>query len=369
MCQLSYFSQMSHTLTESVVAAQAATDVPLLLEEWTGFDVSVEREVERRGTRADLAGTLGDLPFVVEVAVDGGVAAVQRALSALQDVEGALAIVVVPFMSAAGRARCESAGVSWIDLSGNAHLHAHRSGLRVAVHVEGKPDAFRGPGRPRNAFAPKAARVVRLLLADPTRHLTQSEIAESADLGPGYVSRIVRYLEGERLLDRDDDRAVWPPDPGLLLDAWADADAFRHDVLTGHISGRSGEDRARRLQEALATHEVPHAFTGLAAAWAYTHAAAFRSVSCYVGADTPERARALADAGFRMDTEAPNARLLLPADEGVFDGVRTVSGLECVSPVQTVVDLAHEPERAAEFGEALRAQVLPWSPHASPSDG
>ena len=347
---------------------RAATDVPRWLYQWTGLDVRLEEQVERGGREADLILSLGDTVFVVEVKATGGVGAVQSAIEGLQrHDEDAVLTVVVPYMSEAGKERCERAGVSWVDLSGNAHLRVDRPGLKVAVHVEGKPDAFRGPGRPRNAFAAKAARVVRLLLADPARHLTQSEIAQAADLGPGYVSRIVRHLEDERLLDRDDDRAVWPPDPGLLLDAWADADAFRHDVLTGHVPGRSGEERARRLQDALADHGLRHAFTGLAAAWAYTHAAAFRSVACYVTGDTATRSRALAAAGFRTDTAAPNARVLLPADEGVFDGARAASGLECVSPVQAVVDLAHEPERAAEFREAIRERALPWSPNTSAS--
>ena len=348
--------------TELKTEMRAAVDVPRWLRDWTGLDVRVEEEAERGGATVDLVGTLGGAPFVVEVKADGGVAAVQRALDGLQAAADAARIVVVPFMSPAGRERCEASGVSWIDLSGNARLRVQHGDLRVAVHVEGKPDAFRGPGRPRNAFAPKAARVVRLLLADPARRLTQSEIAEATGLGPGYVSRIVRHLEDERLLDRDDDRAVWPPDPGLLLDAWTDADAFRHEVLTGHVPGRSGEERARRLQDTLVVHGLRHAFTGLAAAWAYTHAAAFRSVACYVAGDAAARSRALADAGFRADTNAPNTRLLLPADEGVFDGVRKFSGLECVSPVQAAVDLAHEPERAAEFREALRERALAGVP-------
>lgn len=346
---------------------RATVDVPRWLHDWTGLDIHVEEEAKRGETTVDLAGTIGGVPFIVEVKADGGVAAVQHALDGLRAVDDAVRIVVVPFMSSAGRERCEASGVSWIDLSGNARLRIQQGDLRVAVHVEGKPDAFRGPGRPRNAFAPKAARVVRLLLADPACRWTQSEIAKAADLGPGYVSRIVRHLEEERLLDRDDDRAVWPPDPGLLLDAWADADAFRHEVLTGHVPGRSGEERARRLQDALADHGLGHAFTGLAAAWAYTHAAAFRSVSCYVTGNGAVRSRALADAGFRADTNAPNTRVLLPADEGVFDGAREAAGLECASPVQAVVDLAHEPERAAEFREALRERALPWSPNTPAS--
>lgn len=339
---------------------RAAADVPRWLRQWTGLDVRLDEQVGRGGREVDLVLALEDTILLVEVKATGGVGAVQSAIEGLQGHdEDAVLTVVVPYMSEAGKERCERAGVSWIDLSGNAHLRVDRPGLKVAVHVEGKPDAFRGPGRPRNAFAPKATRLVRLLLTDPARRWTQSEIARAADLGPGYVSRIVRHLEDERLLDRDDDRAVWPPDPGLLLDAWADADTFRHDALVGHVPGKSGEDRALRLQRALAKHDVPHALTGLAAAWAYTHAGSFRSVACY--ADGGALHAALADAGFRPDTKAPNARVLTPADPGVFDGSRDASGLRCVAPVQAYVDLAHEPERAAEFRDALRERALPWS--------
>lgn len=356
------------------LVTQATADIPRLLHEWTGLEVGVEEKLvlpTRGWGRADLVGTLGGVPFVAEVKTAGGVAAVQRAIEAVRASAppDAFPLVVVPFMSPGGRERCEAAGVSWVDLSGNARLRVAEGGLRVAVWVDGRPDAFRSPGRPRNAFAPKAARVARLLLEDPGRPWTQAEIARATGLGPDYVSRIVRDLEDDRLAERADG-AVRVPDPALLLDAWADSDAFSHGAIAGHVPGRSGEERARRLHDALGGHGLRHAVTGLAAAWAYTHAAAFRSVSCYVEGGVDVRARALADAGFRADSAAPNARVLVPSDDGVFSGARPAEGLICVAPVQAFVDLAHEPERAAEFREALRERALPWSgaplPHPAP---
>ena len=66
----------------------------------------------------------------------------------------AVPLVAVPFMGQVGSKICEEAGVSWIDLSGNAHIIA--PGLRVII--EGKPNQFIAPGRPANLFAPKFQR-------------------------------------------------------------------------------------------------------------------------------------------------------------------------------------------------------------------
>src|SRR5690606_14550663 len=144
-------------------------------------------------------------------------AAISRVMRACAEAarQGHVPLVVVPHMTQTGRERCEAAGVSWADLSGNAHVRAHGGRTTLYVHVEGRPNAFPAPGRPRNAFAPKAARLARFLLADPARPRTQAEIAEGAHLDAGYTSRLVQRLREAGLLVRLDDGAVLIEDPGL----------------------------------------------------------------------------------------------------------------------------------------------------------
>lgn len=62
-------------------------------------------------------------------------------------------LVATPFMGEIGQKLCEEADVCWMDLSGNAHLVG--AGLRVII--EGKPNQFKRPGRPRSVFAPHRA--------------------------------------------------------------------------------------------------------------------------------------------------------------------------------------------------------------------
>lgn len=269
----------------------------------------------------------------------------------------AIPVLVVPFMSEAGAEAADKAELNWIDLSGNAHLRAE--GLHV--WLQGRPNEFRSPGRPSSPFAPKSARIARTLLLDPSRWWRQKELVEATRLDDGNVSRIVRRLEEEWMLERRE-REFRPRNPGLLLDAWAEDYRFdRHDAVAGHVSG-SGIAGARRLAEALEGLGARHAFTGLPAAWALDHFARFRLTTVYVEGDPHAIAERLE---LRRGSKGANVRLLSPNDDGVFAGEQEPDGLRCVSTVQVYLDLLNLPERAEEAAHHLRSRWLDW--HGSPT--
>ena len=308
---------------------------------------------------ADLTVTAG-LTFVVVVnkstsAAPIAAAAKKAKASAARIRRRSVPILVVPFMGEVGRTVCEEAGVEWLDLSGNAHIVA--PGIRVIV--EGKPNRFKAVGRPRNLFAPKSSRLVRWLLIHAGEFLTQREIAGATGLDEGMVSRLVARLTAEDYLVRDERGGIRAKDPGLLLDAWREASQFlNHTVLQGHVAARSGDALLRFVSETLSAHKVDHAATGLAAAWAMTHFAAFRIATIYLAADpSPELLNQL---GFREGARGANLWLVVPNDEGVFQGAAEKDGIRCVHPAQVYVDLKDHPERAAEAAARLRAELLTW---------
>lgn len=264
----------------------------------------------------------------------------------------ALALLVVPYMTAGGARAAAERRLNWVDLAGNASLRDEG----LFVRVQGRPNAFLTRGRTASAFAPRSSRVARALLLDPARWWTQKQLSERTSLDKSQVSRAVARLDDDRLLDRDGAR-LRPRDRDLLLDAWAEDYRFdRHDVVIGHLTG-SGVELARALDARLVESKVAHAFTGLAAAWALDRFARFRLTSVYVDGDP----RAAADEiGLRLNERGANVQLIGPDDGGVFDGQRVVDGLPCVAPVQTYLDLGHLPERAAEAAEHLRASGAIW---------
>ena len=110
--------------------------------------------------------------------------------------------------------------------------------------------------------------------------------------------------------------------------------------------------------DALAEQQVEHAATGLAAAWALTRFAAFRIATIYLPTD-PSPAL-LERLGYREDARGANLWLVVPNDEGVFQGAVEKDGIRCVHPAQVYVDLKDHPETVCRGGRtpSLRASDL-----------
>lgn len=272
--------------------------------------------------------------------------------------DGSLPLIVVPFMGQVGRELCEKSGVSWLDLSGNAKIVA--PGLRI--WIEGRPNKYSNRGRPPNVFASKSSRIARQLLLQPQRFQTQAELARQTGLGDGYVSKIVRRLEQEHYIDANESGAVRPHDPNLLLDAWHSVyDFSRHRITKGHVPARSGDELLHKLAKQFSHEGVEYAATGLTAAWLFTNFAAFRLATFYLPS-MPSRSL-LKEIEFADEPKGANLWLVLPDDEGVFQGSQKQAGIQCVSPVQTYLDLKGQPERAKDAAVELRRKLLNWGQH------
>ncbi len=264
-------------------------------------------------------------------------------------------LLAVPFMTAAGAEHCEQSGVSWLDLSGNAHITAPG----IYIHIEGKPNQFAQRGRPSNLFAPKASRVARHLLRFSTETFLQTHIADATNLSDGYVSKVISRLEEVGLIYRDEEDRVGVRTPDLLLDSWAEKYRFsKHHIQRFTVAARTGQEVLERVSHGLMERGIANATTGLSGAWLFDHFASFRTATFYLRNPLSE---ADLDALRLHPTEqGANLWLVLPNDDGVFHGVMKTDGFHHVHPVQIYLDLLHHPERSAEAAEHLRKNHLRW---------
>lgn len=337
---------------------QAETLLKGWLDDQARFEHRRRYSTETGG--ADFVVGLGRTTLIVEVKASASTGTVSAAIERLLEAatrfgKGAVPVLAVPFMGEVGQKLCEQKDVSWFDLSGNARIVA--PGLRI--HVEGKPNKYKRPGRPSTVFAPRSSRIVRRLLIEPDRRFHQRELSRLTGLDEGFTSRIVRRLETDALVARDESGAVRPTDPSLLLDAWREAYDFdKHYVIRGHLTTRSADGEQERLLAALRKKKLRCAVTGLGAAWQLTKFANFRLMTVFV-ADEPDESL-LRAIGFRHEERGANVWLVVPNDEGVFEGMAERAGVHCVHPVQTYLDLKAQPERAAEAAAELRKQFLSW---------
>ena len=319
-----------------------------------------ELSFPKKGAEAGARIVAGKRTFLVSWKSSGDagpVGVAVRQLLRLREAPGpdALAVLAVPYMGDAGRRVCEEGGVSWLDLAGNAHLEA--SGLRILIRGQANP--FKRRGRPSSPFAPRSSRISRWFLLHPGEFVAQRELAAATEVGEGFTSRIVRRLEELELIERNEAGQVRASDPDLLLDAWAEAYDFRaHHFLRGHVAARSGEELLQEIPAALSPGSERYAATGLAGAWLLTRFAGFRLATFYVS--SLPTAHALERLGFREEAKGANLWLVVPKDDGVFQGAAELDGIRCVHPVQAWLDLQAHPERAREAADDLRAKLLRW---------
>ena len=304
----------------------------------------------------------GPYEFAIEWKASGSLGNVFRAIHQLRETannvpDKMVPLLVVPFMGESARTYCDELRIAWLDLSGNAKIVA--PGLYV--HVMGHDNKFRRPGRPETAFGPKGSRVARWMLMHPDQVIRQRTLAASVGLDEGYVSRVVRRLLKVGLLERVDG-GLRVPDPDNLLDAWRDEYRFeKHTIMEGHIAVAGGESVVSRIADVLIRRDADYAATGLAAAWHLTRYARYRHSTVYLRAEpSTELLEALE---FRETSRGFNTWLVVPRDEGVFDGLSRVDGIDCVHPVQVYLDLKSQPERAMEAAEELRGRLLRWDTH------
>lgn len=323
-----------------------------LLRQWLGGEV---RELSNSDGSADVVVESGRRQFLLQFKPRGNTATLAPLIAQWQHPirHHGLPLVVVPYMTPSGAMLCEAANINWFDLAGNAEIR----GPDLLIHVRGKRP--RTPTRMlESAFAPTASRIVRLLLFNPQQEYTQKELVAESGLAQGFVSNILRDLVQKSFVVRDG-RTLRVRDPNLLLTAWQEQYQFdKHHIMRGHWPARSGEALLQTVSEMLTKQQIQHAATGLAAAWLWSHFAMFRLTTVYLQHHlNPDVLKA---AGFRETDAGANLWLVVPKDEGVFARMSPPDAIPCVHPLQAYLDLAFQPERAAEAAERLRADHLPW---------
>ncbi len=343
------------------IEKQAMAEVPGILANLLELPVSDVNVVpQERKIGPDFLVNASGYHFLVKCKSTAARAPLLMALRQISEIKDsfkkdAIPLIVVPYMGKSGMDFYQDHDLSWIDLSGNAHIKA--PGL--LIHVKGRPNRFKKVGRPANVFAPKSARIARQLLIEPGKSYNQRELSQITDLDEGHTSRIVRRLEELNLIKRDDQGFLRPSDPDQLLDAWIETyDFSKHQIIKGHIAARSGEELINQMTQTLAEQQIDYAATGLAGAWQYTHFAKFRLATLFL-ADPP--GKNLFDLlHFREDERGANTWLVVPNDKGVFHGSSARDDIVCVHPVQMCLDLKGHPERAKEAASMVRQECLKW---------
>ena len=313
-----------------------------------------------RGQQADLlvkfklAGQ--DHTLLLEITSVGQPRQIRAAITRLgelrAEMDGVYPVAVAQYISSQGAALLKRNGLGYLDLSGNCFLNFDN----VLIEKEGKPN-LRPSTRPLKAlFAPRATRVVRALLVEPSHLWRLDELARASQVSLGHAHNVLKRLGDLAWVERGEQQRIVLSKPADLLDAWVDAYTYRLNRISTYFSperitrklvgelARAGQDAGRRL-----------AFTLHAGAALVAPNVRFPAIHCYVEGDPEPIARAL---GLRPGEDEGNVYLMTPYDPGVFHAPIIKSGIPVVSLPQLYVDLYHYERRGREQAAHIRREAM-----------
>lgn len=292
-----------------------------------------------------------------ELTVEARARFAPKDVSALVEKLGAKAspMVLAPFLTESTRARLRERNVSYLDLTGNTRIVLPKPGL--FIETQGASEDPNREDRPaRSLRGAKAGRVVRTLIELESPPGVR-ELAALSKVDPGYVSRVLSFLDSEALITRVGRGRVETVDWPALLRRWAQEAPL-------DMRGRLGTFLEPRgfsaLRARLTTTATPYALTGSVAASMLAPLAPPRLATLWV----PDLKAAATSLALRPADVGANVMLAEAADDIVFEGATQHEGLWCATPTQVALDLLTSPGRGPQEGEELiewmRANENQW---------
>lgn len=294
--------------------------------------------------------------LALEVASIGQPKQIREAITRLneirREVPAAYPVVVSSYISPQSGAILRQNGVGYLDLSGNCYLALET----IHIEKEGKPNVHPSTRPLKSLFAPRATRVVRVLLVDQQHTWRLEELAKVAEVSLGHAHNVVKRIKDLAWLDRGEQQRIRLLKPGELLDAWAEAYTYRQNSVATYYSP---ERITRKLMAEIARWAENagrrYAFTLHSGAALVASTLRFPAVHCYLEGESDSLARAL---GLRPGEGEGNVHILTSYDQGVFYARLEKGGLSVVSLPQLYVDLFHYERRGREQAEHLRREAV-----------
>lgn len=265
----------------------------------------------------------------------------------LDDVGRAKPVLVAPFLSVRARERLEENGISYMDLTGNTRIAVDSPALFIQ-----STGALRDPWRDerpiRSLKGAKAGGIVRAL-CDFSPPVGVRQLANIAQADPGYVSRVLKLLEREDLLERESRGPVTDVRWRELIRRWTENySVLKSNRISFYLKPRGLSSLLQKLGEA----RLRYAVTGSLGSSNVAPVASARLAICYVD----DREGAAKYLGLRPVESGANVILAEPFDPVAYERTWEQDGVTFAALSQIAADLLTSPGR----GPAEADELLDW---------
>jgi hypothetical protein len=224
----------------------------------------------------------------------------------------------------------------------------------VYIERTGNPNEYARQRELKSLYAPKASRVVRVLLANPGRGWKVQELSEEADVSLGHASNVKQLLEDREWVSSGK-RGLVLTAPGDLLSEWAENYSYRDNEVRDYYCMEGVADIEEQLAAACEAAGRRYALTMFSGAARLGVATPYKRVFAYVEGEQSDVALRV---GLKQVPSGANVSLLTPYDGGVFYGRKEHDGVYVPSPVQVFLDLSSFRGRGEETAGELLREVI-----------
>jgi len=257
---------------------------------------------------------------------------------------------MAPYVSTKSAEICKASSIGYMDLSGNCRIAFDT----VYIEQQGRPNQFTEKRDMRYLYSAKGERMLRVLLNNPKKVWKLVDIARESNISLGWASKIKDMLKNSEWLSIVD-KGFYCSNPKETLEEWSRNFNPRKNIKVLLYTMESISDTEAMISSFCEKNNIRYAFTGFSGAIRLAPAVRYNSVTLYAD----EKLLGLIDEiGLKKVDFGANVRVVLPYDEGVYYGLKTVDEAKVVSPIQLYLDLIKIPGRGEEAAKALMENVI-----------
>ena len=268
-------------------------------------------------------------------------------------------IIIAPYLSPEKRDACKSAGINFVDLSGNVFLKYES----LYIEREGYSNRFPEERKGRGPFSDKASLILRLLLSQKSRLWGIREIAGAVSLNPGFVSRMAKELERRNYVARANSKIRLRSADSVVEDWVRDYNYRKNKIINYFCLAESPDEIIVKLQALKIPESIKYALSLHAGANLISPFSVYNSVHIYVQ-NQEVGDYFIENVKLKEVDQGANVEFLLPYyKHSVFWDMQKVKDLWIVSDIQLYLDLYNYPIRGIEqadhlYEKRLKSEIL-----------
>lgn len=259
-------------------------------------------------------------------------------------------IFIAPYISEATAKICKQAGIGYLDFAGNCFM----SFANIYIMRDGFPNPSPDRRELNSLYSPKAERILRVLLEVGPKKWKTQELANTANVSIGLVSKVKKLLEDREWIESKKIGFELINSMDLLKEWGANYKINRSDSISYYSLMSTGE-LEKEISRICNNENINYAFSGFSAAANYAPMVRYQQVTVYVR-DKMDVELLSSKLEWKNITSGANVNVLIPYDNGVF--YQSLLNTEFVSPIQAYLDLIKNKGRGEEAAEAILREVI-----------